>query len=1279
MKLEQFSDLYDRIQLEPSILLLGQNYLSMGGETDPVWEKLAEEYYPELCLPRRRADYPTLWTDAVKNEVDAERVMTTIAEAGKDIWDQPAVTAITKLRWSLLFTSAIDSTETMATAKGCTLVPAEERAARPMYMNKERRYRVDLCGNREWPPPALNSKPKRRQFDNGITTRISWIVNTYLRMFGVLVIDGLDPEYDWLTDETLFGQLYGLPRNTVFWFNAPKELEENALELVKEGILTVDHAGFYDNLADHMPELLESEAASCAPEEDPSLYTALTLRLGERKMQTIRISRSAISDITGANLCVIDDDILRSSFPSGKNRDQNFADFLTQEGLPSWHLFSSDSGISFYIQRDQDEAFKRLVEKESKESSVARKPVILYGRSNSGKSMMMANLALKIAADRKYPVIYIRGDLVQGAERRLDQFINNWFLDLDRLNGERVERIIVVWDGSGLKRTERDYETLQKQLFNRNVQVVGSAYVGSAEHSIELLQDLSSAETARLRSLLKSLGGGYCERFDEIRSAKNRPRSLENSTLLYLLQALFKFTFDNEYRSVFKVLAAQFKQEQQFAEQQTGIGLNNYVEEFFETQKRIAENGIASSFQESLRLILARMKVREEEQEKAQFSDEQKRKLEKREHLSKCIRQINRVLAVASEFGVALPLQLLLRFLRDKNGNSVVAYSEETAKIIEILRADTLIEFRCETTPRFGEVYYVRFRNCIEAENYICLMCDLALGTYSDKRREKEKALLLQIIEAADSDVELWSVIELARQFGPNGHGMLSELERMRKQNDYHAYAWCWLEIAEAIINKFPTDPEAALLYAHFTREYIRLDSKHSVYYADAYNNTRARLEAALTQMENDNQTDSLQYARLSVELCANYQQFMLDYGFNGTFYKNIKGRIRSAFAKSIRQESNDYRRDFSSNSLLDILLNAYGSYRASRNRKPMNEADNQELAQIICDIDVMLNLDDLRYERRASDLIKKVKEVYDQLETDSTQMQELERRLEHMNSDVLLYLQARMLWQRDAALRHDSNVGEDLDYLYSDRYMVVCRDIPYNRVEIPEELLEQARKDAAVVVEFLESREEDIRRTFSERCVVMLMRAKWLCKTGNTMLAEKQRVPFSRAEWDAFNALCNQYHSYHENRVSDLQENFIPAYFLKGIYEWVYGDAKQSLDWFSKAKSAVRENLGRTVDRLVLCSEKTQTPRTFKVMVKKKENRNYAAEIKKETTPIPSFDMVATRYNIGVSDVAAKYLFDGTLPKEHLQLAKREGVVRFNLIGPQIGIPQSGGSGNGQ
>ena len=69
-----------------------------------------------------------------------------------------------------------------------------------------------------------------------------------------------------------------------------------------------------------------------------------------------------------------------------------------------------------------------------------------------------------------------------------------------------MEKILVIWDGGGLKYTDKDYAELQKTLFNRNAQVVGSLYTSARADSIKLDQELSAKESGYLQKLMASLG-----------------------------------------------------------------------------------------------------------------------------------------------------------------------------------------------------------------------------------------------------------------------------------------------------------------------------------------------------------------------------------------------------------------------------------------------------------------------------------------------------------------------------------------------------------------------------------------------------------------------------------------------------------------------------------------------------------------------------------------------------------------------------------------------------
>lgn len=1274
MELEVFSELYQKIQTNPSILLLGQNYLFAETGQDPVWEHLASDVYPEFNLPRRRADYPTLWAEVVKSAPDAYAVTERLALASKLIPDDPVLKTLLKLRWSLLYTSSISGADVLSLMieQGCTRVPWNENKAKPQYMDKNRKWCVELCGSAE-APPVLSSKLEQLSFRKQILNRITWISSTYLEYYGVLVIDGLDPEYDWVTD-ALFEQLVDLPPNSIYWFSAPEVLDETAKELVERGTLIVDCDSLCAHILRHMPELTEESESDGWEDADNTLFTTLTLLQDSRQTHTIRIRRSAITDITGENLCLIDDDSLQASSGTG-GRPRQFADFLMQEHLPQWGLFGLKD--PFYIPRDKDKDLEKEVNAALNDNSDTRKPVLLCGPSNSGKSMMIANLAMRYAKRRRHPVIYIRGELLRGADNRLKDFITHWFCNTELFGGERPARTIVFWDGGGLKCTEQDYANLQRVLFNCNAQVVGTLYAASTPSArmVQLEQTLSVAELKALRKIISSLGGSYLEHFDAIqhnqRSAKYE--RLKNSSLLYLLQTLFKFEFDSEYRALRNLLERQFNQEKNYAETKTGQSLEEYVEEFFQAQRMRAKSGIASSFQAQLQLILDKMAV--EKQDNNQDEDEKNRRLNTLKHLAHCITKINSYLAVASEFGVQLPLSLLLKVLKSQDDISYIQYGGEAGKIVDILRADTLVDFVYKSDFSFGETYYVSFRNPIEAEDYICLQCDLKLNDHSDKRKEYEKEKLLEIISLAESNVERWQTNELVRQFGPNSHGKLSELEDTQARADYREYEAYWIEIAKALIDSFPDDPESVILYAHLTREFIRLQpEEHQAYYEDAYTDARTRLISTLKKIDDRQLIPSeTQYDRLSIELCANYQQSLQD-KFNIVSYKDVKTLIHRAFLRNKKRRWSGG--NLSSNSMLDILLNAYLVYQGAVRNSQLPDTDlGVELADILSDIADMLNFDQLVYERGNQALIGKIQGIYNELESGSSLLAQLERQLERKGSDVFLYLQASLLWQRKVSLPENTGSDPKQKLFSANRYAAISHDFLYTKSELSREFWAQVREDAGQVVAFFE-REENrakIQRSRSSRCIAMLIRAKWALKTGLPVLATKQRIPMTRTEWDEIYDLCQQYITYYTCGDQNW-EVFIPAYFLSGIYQWVYGDVREAKAFFKEARDRC-DNHDRSIDRLILCAEGTDKPREFSVRIQRNESKKYTAEILAEQKPgQPEEDRVLSRYGIGVTETVLRMLFDGALPREQQQKAPHPAEIRFNLIGAQLGPAQTGG-----
>lgn len=1314
MELQQFSRLYERIQQAPSILLLGQNFLCVGGESDPIWHNLATNFYPELHLSPAQADYPALWEAMVRTPEDAQLVMTNIEEAHKGIEPPAAMAAITKLRWSLLFTSSIDDMGTYMGTRGHTpRYPNAIKTVQPAYLNKNQRNCICMCGGKDCIPYESDDDIK---WD--IQNCVGWIPSTYLDQYGVLVIDGFVPGKDWLEEKTLFPGFRKLPQKSIFWFGAPTKLAPPAQRLVDSGIMVTDPRSLFEHLHEHVPELFEDDNDIFSVEEDPRLNTSLTLHLSTN--HPLWINRAKITEINGSNLCVITDEIMSNTIPRSRNRGDKFTTFLTQEGLPMWALFNDSFGErSFYIPRTLDKQLEESVKHILKENT-SKKPILLFGPSNSGKSMTLANLALKIARLRKYPVIYIRGNLLSGSVKRLETFIQEWLCNTNRLNGERLDKIVVFWDGSGLERTRQDYSDLQKRLFNYNVQVIGSLYC-SADYTVPkntdryfvLPQDLSPFEMNGLRKLLNYVDTALAERFEMILKLQAKSsRAKKNTSILYLLQMLFKHNYDPEYMRVRELMANQFDNEQRFAENQTAVEVENYLDNLYDTQERITSLGIASAFQEQLALVLARMKTEERKavtKEAKSELDEKKRRAEKLVQLQEKIRKINGILAVSSEFGIALPMRLVLKFLTDDDGNPHISVNEETNKIINILQKDTLLKTESIADDQYQEDTFISYRNSAEAEQNICLACGMASNEHTEIRKHRELRLLRDIIAHADSLLELKSVLQLVRQFGPNGHGMLSELDERQKTPDYLEYKPYWLAIANDIIEKFPEDPETILIYAHLTREYFadppetfiarwedifvdEQDAGNEEAMSEAESQETASegypatdyfadcatfLASAIQNLESAGLTGSPQYARLSVEMCANYQQHMRKYGYDQVKHKMIKERIHSVFAHNIRHDGSELRSDFSTNYLLDILINAYNRYRFSIAGQEETEESFAEYKQIRDSIDDLLNLDDLMYERNNLKLIKNINAIHEQFANASAQ-EKLKRQIDSKHSDILLYLEARSKWHPKNPYIPKDAVNKIEQLYFQDYYTILHSDVPH-QYPIPARTIADVRAVAKEVENYLLEHMDAIEKNRSARCVEMLLRAKWFAKTGNVILTEKQAVSLTRAEWDDIKMLCEKYIMYVRGSKDGRDDTFAPAHFLRGVYEWLYGNIANCKGYFNKAKECVKgNNKIINTDTLILCAEGTSTPRIFGVQVERQEGRKYRAKVIREFSGVTDLEpKMRERYNLHVSDAVVKYLFDG-MPKAQVQVSNKRCVIRFNLIGAQIGIPQNGGDNNG-
>ena len=131
------------------------------------------------------------------------------------------------------------------------------------------------------------------------------------------------------------------------------------------------------------------------------------------------------------------------------------------------------------------------------------KPIVLHGAAGTGKTTAAARLALQVAQQKKYPVLFISNRSQHMAWTDIDQFLQ-WAADCG------APSALVVWDGMVAEPDQ--YFALSQRLAarGRQVCVVGTTYETDSPLSEAVLADsvLFDAERAGVAAWLQEMASG---------------------------------------------------------------------------------------------------------------------------------------------------------------------------------------------------------------------------------------------------------------------------------------------------------------------------------------------------------------------------------------------------------------------------------------------------------------------------------------------------------------------------------------------------------------------------------------------------------------------------------------------------------------------------------------------------------------------------------------------------------------------------------------------------
>ena len=487
----------------PIVLLLGQDAWKSGIRPDPILElafkRTGRHSSNAVAINLRR-----LLDRQPLPEGFYDWLAETYAHQPEPSWME----TISQLPLNAIFTSSIDPAISRAfRINGREVEPVLSNQDNPAAP-RDRRYlhltylfgRAGENNPNERPP--LDNLELRKRTALHATPMLSRIIETTTPL-GVLLIDGLTWNQDWLSKDALLGILSAFSPGQVFWFgwdlNESRPGTGNLQELeAPHGPVTF----IKDRLS---PSLKQLELANRIDISSPRKFALEgSVTIGDHVLEIEPAVRLKVS--TAARIV---EDTWMAPLPA-LDSNVEYAEFRRFHGQveDARRLFE---GIrrGFAIERTFESKLHERVRRALLHVGRKReKPVLIHGQSGSGKSLALARLANVIRLDDSYPVLFASRVTRIPAVVDLDEFCL-------QAEDAGAKATLVICDANAVASR---YNALLRGFMSRGrrVVVVGSAYrMGDdsgddshrADHLLEVPAELDEGETSDLAQLVRRWTG----------------------------------------------------------------------------------------------------------------------------------------------------------------------------------------------------------------------------------------------------------------------------------------------------------------------------------------------------------------------------------------------------------------------------------------------------------------------------------------------------------------------------------------------------------------------------------------------------------------------------------------------------------------------------------------------------------------------------------------------------------------------------------------------------
>lgn len=1246
-------ELCDLIKYDNAVLFLGQDYQNAICRNS----FFVNEINTRICKKKvSNPSYPTLWSKM--SELSSSRKtegghailddtqINSLIEIGNSIQQDKKLSDILNAGWASVVTSAIDSGIVNAEGVGCN--PIYNVNTRPAGLANKRKLHITYlfgCVTEENSFPL--SYKVRGQARTNADTIYSRVLKEAIPYSGALVIDGWNPCTDWATIDTIVGNSImdaDMPFPKIYIFSCTSELKEKIYdserteELAESDKLITTELSLAECLAEFISETcLERQAEQEAFETSE----VISFQRG-KKTVTINIPREQLRDLDPNRIHLLTPrDRMQVSFDQEGIRNLTIKFLANSNGsFPYWQGYLQNCYFSRDVYKNEEKTglYDRTVALlQAPNLHKVNNTIIIHGPSNSGKTVLLGKLALELSLN--YPVLFINGEIETDdpeiARYRYQNLVNfiNTYLTRNVQVGGRI-RAAVIWDNDAFVDKLQNYTELARELAESNSILIGSAYeIRNVEDSYRKSQKgveyiyispilNSGSEFCNMEKMLKqNLGEEFTEAFSKAKKdfatrSKKPDLIRDDKRILALIQRTFRIADDDVSQIIDEAISRTDKE-------------TSGTEELMRNQFETAIQKAARTYDTDISGLSDIL---------AQCTEEDQKSEEWYRQLEICAPTLNDLLAIAGQFGIRLPLNLVKEVICDSDICPDIRYYMDA--VDDILQIDTMLEYPFPV-DEVGHVM-VGYRSPEEAEIYLTthyvrrgkisthVKCDSEGKPFLEDR---EIFLLEKLIE--HSNLEDYShfnwhtvttVRELLDQYGSNSR----KGEMYAKQYEYK-----YDELATFILQHGGSEnPEMALSAAFLKRERLRESMLNSICYnyniSDEeriiLNSAADGLEHAIEIEERDNDTETSRMMRLYVEWCTN-RNYTLDRENPSAKDIELFHQIHNRFSKALSIYMRLDHHRMKPMNMMDVYLNAFNYYVMAMDKlyHVKSNAEGVDLVKMTEYTDEisyamntvlskLLDFDDIEEDRE--NLNKNILLVYD---LSKQSIASLKAKARAHGSAAYILLNARSMWLRQ---------GVDITNLRAADLKTADLFLTPDFAEKPGNTSSELIRCAKNVYEYL-TQQDNLNVLLSKRSsgekeiagLEMLIRAAWISKTGNVPFTLNQFPKLDKRDWDELHKYCKAYVESGNNRAK-----YAFAYYFEGIYYWTFTtDSWNSISRTTKSKekfeqcyrsSIIPRGVYTSDSYIFLCELGTGNPIKLNARVKRQASHRDVADITSAVNP---------------------------------------------------------------